>query len=235
MERLQKLIAAAGHCSRRAAEELIRDGRVRVNGKVVRELGTKASADDEIEIDGEPLKVPRRHRYVVLNKPEGYVTTRHDPDGRPTVYDLLYQDDAGLHPVGRLDRDTLGLLLLTNDGELTHRLTHPSFQVERAYHVCTRPWPDKRLLSRLRKGVELEDGLARPVACSIPLPDTVEVVMTEGRNREVRRMFEALGLEVLLLRRVRLGSLTLGKLKLGKARPLKPEEVSGLRALVGLE
>jgi len=234
MERLQKLIAAAGLCSRRAAEEMIRAGRVKVNGQVVRELGTKASADDRIDVDGEPLARPRRLRYVLLHKPTGCVTTRDDPAGRATVYDLLFDDDRILHPVGRLDFDTAGLLLLTNDGELTERLTHPRYGIERAYRVVTKPRPNERFVKALRRGVELEDGLAKPTAVRLAAPDTVELTLTEGRNREVRRMVEALDHEVLALVRVRYGPLHLGHVKPGKARPLRPDEVARLRAAVGL-
>lgn len=234
MERLQKLIAAAGVCSRRAAEERITAGRVKLNGQVVRELGTKASETDRIEVDGVELDIPKRHRYVLLNKPPGYVTTRSDPQRRPTVYDLLFREDEALHPVGRLDQETGGLLLLTNDGELTYRLTHPRYQIEKSYHVWTRPWPKPNRLRDVRRGVELDDGPARPKSASIAAPDCWEVTLTEGRNREVRRLFEALGYDVLLLRRIRLATLELGSLKEGKARPVRPHEVERLRQAAGL-
>ncbi|MBI2301126.1 MAG: rRNA pseudouridine synthase [Armatimonadetes bacterium] len=234
MERLQKLIANAGVCSRRAAEKLILAGRVTVNGRVVTELGSGAEPSDEVAVDGDVITVPKRHRYVALHKPAGVVTTRKDPEGRETVYDLLYAEDVALHPVGRLDRDSTGLLLLTNDGELTHRLTHPRYGVEKVYQVWTRPWPQKAMLAKLRRGVELEDGPAVPKAARIAAPDSYEVTVAEGRNREVRRIFEALGLEILLLRRVRIGPIGLGHLKEGKARPLRPDEVDRLRELVGL-
>ncbi len=235
MERLQKLIAAAGEYSRRAAEELIVAGRVTVNGEVVTTLGTKASPEDTIRIDGELLNLPKRFRYVMLHKPDGYVTTKSDPEGRPTIYDLLFEDDRTLHPVGRLDRDTLGLLLLTNDGELTYRLTHPRYEVTKTYQVWLKPWPKKPLLKALRHGVELDDGLAKPKSVRFADPQSLELVLSEGRNREVRRMMEALEHEVVMLQRIAMGPLTLGRLKPGKARPLKPEEVSRLRQAVGLE
>lgn len=235
MQRLQKLIAGAGLCSRRAAEKLIAAGRVTVNGQVITELGSKADpAADTIEVDGVALEVPRRSRYVLLNKPAGYLTSKGDPDGRPTVYDLLFPDDAPLNPVGRLDQATCGLLLLTSDGELANRLLHPRYGVERVYHVWTRPWPKPRDLSRVKKGVVLDDGLAKPLRARIAAPDCFEVVLGEGRNREVRRMFEALGFEVLLLRRIQFGPLTLGRLKEGKARPLRPDEIERLRESVEL-
>ncbi len=234
MERLQKLISAAGVCSRRAAEQLILEGRVTVNGAVVRELGTKAAAHDVVAVDGQPIRVPKRWRYVVLHKPTGVVTTRQDPQTRATIYDLLYDDDRALHPVGRLDYDTSGLLLLTNDGELTHRLTHPSYEIERVYQVRLRRRPTKALLRLLRRGVELEDGPAKPRSVTTLDPDTIELTLAEGRNREVRRLIEAVGAEVVTLTRTRYGSLHLGKLKPGKARPLRDDEVRALRRLVGL-
>lgn len=234
MERLQKVIAAAGVCSRRAAERLIVAGRVSVNGEVVTELGTTVKPDDVIAVDGQVVPSRRRLRYVMLNKPAGFVTTRRDPAGRPTVYDLLFESDAELHTVGRLDRDTTGLLLLTNDGALTYRLTHPRYEVTKTYRVWTRPWPKPELLKSLRAGVMLEDGPAVPQRVSLPAPDCLELVLVEGRHREVRRMIEALGLQVLLLRRVALGPLSLGRLKEGKARPLSPREVLRLRAAAGL-
>jgi len=235
MERLQKLIAAAGKYSRRAAEELIVAGRVSVNGQVVTELGTKATAEDDIRIDGESIALPKRFRYVMLYKPEGYVTTKKDPADRLTIYDLLFDEDRMLHPVGRLDKDTLGLLLLTNDGELTYRLTHPSFEIPKTYQVWLKPWPKKPLVKALRKGVELEDGLAKPESVKFLGAEAIELVLKEGRNREVRRMMEALDHEVVQLQRVALGPLELGRLKLGKARPLNHDEIQRLRAAVGLE
>ncbi len=206
-----------------------------LNGQLVTQLGTKAGPDDVITVDGQPLRVPKRHRYVLLHKPAGYVTTRHDPSGRPTVYDLLYDEDALLHPVGRLDRDTTGLLLLTNDGDLTARLTHPRYEVERAYRVLLDPWPTRKLLKRLRQGVDLEDGLVKPRSVTPSGPGMVELVLCEGRNREVRRLFEAVGHQVMALHRCRYGTVLLGRVKEGKARPLKPDEVARLKALVGLE
>lgn len=235
MERVQKLVAAAGVCSRRAAEQLIRDGRVRVNGKVVTELGTKAAPTDIIEVDGQRIDPGVKLRYVILHKPVGVVTTRSDPAGRPTVYDLLYDIDRTLHTVGRLDYDSSGLLLLTNDGELTHRLTHPRWGVEKLYRVVTKPWPSEQALRQLRDGVELDDGPARAKQVRHIHADTAEIVLAEGRTRQVRRMFEAVGLEVLLLQRRRFGPLELGELRVGGARPLKIGELKRLRAAVGLE
>ena len=234
MERLQKLIAAAGICSRRAAEQLILGGRVRVNGRVIRELGSKASPTDLIEVDGEPIGRALRHRYIMLHKPAGFMSTRSDPEGRRTVYDLRYAEDRVLHTIGRLDWDSSGLLLLTNDGELTHRLTHPSFGIEKLYRVATKPWPTEKYMRLLRRGVELEDGPAKVKKARYLHADTCEITIAEGRNREVRRLFEAVGCDVLYLCRMQFGPLTLGRLREGGARPLKPEEVDRLRDAVGL-
>ena len=198
------------------------------------QLGSQAEPTDRIEIDGELISAPLRLRHVLFNKPEHIVCTRNDPEGRPTVYDLLFESDHGLHTVGRLDFESCGLLLLTNEGELTHRLTHPRWEVPKTYRVGTKPWPNAELMRRLRAGVELEDGPARATSARYLAFDTCELTLTEGRNREVRRMFEALGLEVLYLCRLSYGPLTLGHLKPGKARPLRTEEVERLRAVVEL-
>jgi pseudouridine synthase len=214
---------------------MIEAGRVRVNGRVVKELGTKAEPTDVIEIDGQPLAKPQRLRYVMLYKPLNVVTTRGEPQNRPTIYDCLFAEDRILHPVGRLDFDSCGLLVLTNDGELTHRLTHPSYEVPKVYRVCTKPWPNRELMRDLVRGVELDDGAARAIAARYVAFDTCELTLTEGRNREVRRMFALSEREVTYLCRTSYGPLSLGRLKPGKARPLRPDEVARLRAAVGLE
>jgi 23S rRNA pseudouridine2605 synthase len=234
-ERLQKIMAAAGVASRRASEELIAAGRVSVNG-VVSALGDKADAErDTVELDGERINVNPDLVYVMLNKPQGVVTTADDPDGRPTVVDLVNLPQR-LFPVGRLDQDTEGLLLLTNDGELAHALTHPSFEVERCY-VALVPAPvRKHVLAALRAGVELDDGLARPKRARILGEERskalLEVVMTEGRKREVRRMLGNLGLKVERLARVRYGEVELGDLRQGRWRFLTQKEIGALHAAV---
>ena len=231
-ERLQKALSAAGVASRRRAEDLIVAGRVRVNGAVAT-LGDRVdAATDVVEVDGERVTLDTTLRYVLLNKPQGVVSTTSDPEGRPTVTDLINLPDR-LYPVGRLDRDTEGLLLLSNDGDLVHRLLHPSFGVERTYLALV-PGPVRRdVLGRLRAGVQLDDGPARPrrvrVAEQHAGRAVLEVVMTEGRKREVRRMLAEVGLPVERLARVAFGGVELGDLRQGKWRFLTDPEVNRLR------
>lgn len=232
-ERLQKVLAAAGIASRRASEELIAEGRVLVNGEVAR-LGMKVdAAKDVVMVDGERVNVDPDLTYIMLNKPQGVITTADDPQGRPTVFDLINLSQR-LFPVGRLDQDTEGLLLLTNDGELTHALTHPSFEVERTY-VALVPGPvRKKPLAQLRAGVELEDGMARPKRARVLGEERsralLEIVMTEGRKREVRRMLAELGFTVERLARVAYGDVELGDLRQGKWRFLTQSEIASLHA-----
>ena len=240
-ERLHKVLAHAGVASRRAAERMIRDHRVRVNGALVIELGTQVDpARDRIEVDGRPLaRAEAAHQYVALNKPTGVVSTAHDPERRPTVVDLVHSTRR-LYPVGRLDIDSEGLVLMTDDGELTFRLTHARFGVEKEYHVLvTCPDLGEHVVDQLRKGVLLEDGLARAVRANVlkvsPRGGLLRVVLVEGRQRQVRRMLAALDCGVEHLQRVRIGSLLLGDLEPGQHRALRPREVEALRAAVGLE
>ncbi len=242
-ERLHKVLAHAGVASRRAAERLIREQRVRVNGALVIELGTQVDpTHDRIEVDGHPLaRVETAHQYLALNKPTGVVSTAHDPERRPTVVDLVHAARR-VYPVGRLDIDSEGLVLLTDDGELTFRLTHARFGIEKEYQVhvmCTDSDFGERHLEQLRRGVMLEDGLARAVRASIVRSTahaaTVRVVLVEGRQRQVRRMLAAVGCGVESLQRVRIGPLLLGDLKSGEHRPLRKREVEALREAVGLE
>jgi pseudouridine synthase len=234
-ERVQKVLAAAGIASRRACEELIAHGRVTVNGEVV-ELGAKCDpTSDVIAVDGERVNTDPDKLYVLLNKPRGVVTTADDPQGRPTVVDLVNLPQR-LYPVGRLDQDTEGLLLLTNDGELTHQLLHPSFEVERTY-VALVPGPvRKKALAQLREGIELEDGIARARRARVLEEERgralIELVMIEGRKREVRRMFGALGLTVERLARVAYAGVELGDLRQGKWRFLTQSEIGKLHAAV---
>lgn len=231
LERIQKILAAAGVASRRASEELIAQGRVTVDGRRA-ELGMKADpTTSDIRVDGERVNVDPDRVYVMLNKPRGVVTTVDDPEGRPTVLDLVNLPQR-LFPVGRLDMDTEGLLLLTNDGELAHALTHPSFEVPRVYLALV-PGPVRRpVLDQLRAGVELEDGIARPVSVSIAEEARgrvlIEIVMAEGRKREVRRMLGAVGLTVERLARVAYGGVELGELRQGKWRFLTQREIGRL-------
>ena len=232
--RLHKLLAEAGVASRRAAERLIVEGRVHVNGVPVVELGAHADpAQDRIEVDGRPLPRAGPKRYVLLHKPRGYLTTREDPRGRPRVFDLLPELGVRFHSVGRLDYDAEGLLLLTNDGDLTFRLTHPRHGVRRVYQVLVsgRLGPDT--LPALQRGVVLDDGPARVDRARV-LGDApagrhwVELELSEGRYREVKRLCRAVGLLVERLRRVTFGSLELGDLAEGQWRELGAVEVARL-------
>lgn len=233
VERLQKVLAHAGVGSRRAVEDLIREGRVAVNGRVAT-LGDRVDpARDRVEVDGARVPLHPGSRYFALNKPRGVVTTARDPGRRPDV-STYYPPGPRVFPVGRLDRETEGLLLLTNDGELANRLTHPRYGVEKEYLAEVEGTPSPRIATRLERGVDLEDGTAR--ARSARLSGTsrgrsaVRLVMTEGRKREVRRMLEAVGLPVRRLVRVRVGPIRLGRLPPGEVRPLSPEEVRALWA-----
>lgn len=236
--RLNRYIAQAGLCSRRKADELIAAGLVTVNGAVVTELGTRVEPGDRVEVEGKPIR-PQALEYVLLNKPKDTITTVEDERDRSTVMDLL--DDAarerGVVPVGRLDRDTTGALLLTNDGDLAHRLMHPRYHVEKLYVVrADRPVaPDD--LARLVEGVELDDGSARADQAAFTSDDRREVglALHEGRNRQVRRMMAALGYEVERLDRVQYAGLTLEGLRRGRWRRLKPYEINRLRRLVKLK
>ncbi|MEA3402743.1 MAG: pseudouridine synthase [Armatimonadota bacterium] len=239
MERLQKLLARAGLGSRRSCEELIREGRVTVNGQVVRELGAKASPDDDIRVDGQPVEIPEGYIYLALNKPPGYVTTRDDTHGRPTVMDLVPEHlRTRIYPVGRLDQDTTGLLLLTDDGDLTQRLLHPRHHVEKEYLADVEGTPPESQLRRLRSGIELEDGPTQPAGVVLVATEGGEtrlrITITEGRNRQVRRMCDAIGHPVRRLKRVRMGPLRLGELSLGEVRPLTEGQVQALRQAVQL-
>lgn len=234
-ERLQKIIAAAGITSRRAAEEMILDGRVSVNGVVVTELGTKADlASDRITVDGVLLRPTEKLYYVLLHKPAGYVTSLKDPQGRQLVTELVQDVGARLFPVGRLDYNSEGLLLMTNDGEWANRLMHPRHQVDKEYHVRVRGKVDPQQIRRLVEGVELEDGHASGASVRLLKADQsndwLSITIREGRNRQVRRMCSAVGLSVVRLRRIRYGNLTLGGLKPGEYRLLTTEEAQSLDA-----
>lgn len=243
VERLQKILSNAGVASRRVAEELILSGRVAVNGEVLNTLGARADlATDEVTVDGVPV-VKESYRYFVLNKPMGFISTASDEMNRETVLDLVPIGDIQLHPVGRLDRDSEGLLILTNDGHLTDLLTHPRYEVEKEYLVGIDSMPSQRDMERLVRGIESEGERLRAAAVraavappSAPGEESqgaaswLVITLKEGRNREIRRMVEALGRQVLLLRRIRLGPLLLGDLSSGAFRELTPEELDGLYA-----
>lgn len=229
--RLNAYLARAGVASRRAADELIKAGRVTVNGRGG-ELNTFVSSGDAVQVDGREVG-KQRLRYVLLHKPRGTITTARDPRGRPTVVDLV-GGATRIVPVGRLDRDTTGVLLLTNDGPLAHRLAHPRYEVEKAYVVDVEGEPDDDVLRALAEGVELEDGPTAPARVRRLGPSRLELVLHEGRNRQVRRMLEAVGHPVTRLRRSRYAGLSAGRLRRGEWRELTREEVSRLRRQVGL-
>jgi pseudouridine synthase len=240
--RLQKILSAAGVASRRAAEKLIVEGRVSVNGETITQLGTRADPDaDDIRVDGRRIGRPKR-RYIALHKPRGYVTTRSDPEHRKTVLDLLGLQEY-LYPVGRLDYDSEGLLLLTNDGELAARLMHPRYGVEREYEARVRGVPEPAALRRLAQGVRIEGRRTAPADVRLVEAgrgargdqSIISVVLHEGRTRQVRKMCEAMGHPVVRLRRVRVGPIRLGALGPGEFRNLTREEVRQLeKAATGL-
>jgi 23S rRNA pseudouridine2605 synthase len=234
-ERLQKVLARAGFGSRRVCEDLIDDGRVTVNGSTA-VLGSRVRTEsDEVAVDGVPIGVAPGLVHYLLNKPTGVVTTAEDTHGRPTVLDMVPAEPR-VHPVGRLDLDTEGLLLLTNDGTLTHRLTHPSFGVEKEYLAEVEGRPSRGALRALREGVELDDGPTAPAAAALVSDNVIRLTIHEGRNRQVRRMCEAVGHPVVRLVRTRIGPLRDQKLRPGEWRALTTDEVRELeRAASGVD
>ncbi|MBA3528073.1 MAG: rRNA pseudouridine synthase [Propionibacteriaceae bacterium] len=231
--RLQKVLAAAGIASRRASENLITEGRVEVNGRVVTEQGVRVDPEsDVVRVDGSRIPPPRRHIYVVFNKPRGVVTTMDDPEGRPTLADYLVGRKERLFHVGRLDTDTEGLLILTNDGDLAYKLAHPSFTVPKTYLAEVTGVVTQSTLKKLRAGVTLEDGPLVP--SSVKLVSTakerslVKITLHEGRNRVVRRTMESVGHPVRRLSRIGIGPVRLGTLQVGALRDLTQEELGGL-------
>lgn len=235
VERLQRILARAGYGSRRSCEELIVEGRVTLNGTVAT-LGDRADpVEDEVRVDGLDVNLDPNVKYYVLHKPLGVVTTMRDPQGRPDIRAFL-PEGPRIFPVGRLDRDTEGLLLLTNDGDLANALTHPRFAVEKEYLAEVEGVPTPKHVGQLRRGVELEDGLARAKSARLAGRSgdrgAVRLVMTEGRKREVRRLLAAVGLPVTRLVRVRVGEVRLGGLAPGERRELTLDEVVALRRVV---
>ncbi|MBP1988934.1 pseudouridine synthase [Paenibacillus eucommiae] len=235
MERLQKVLAEAGIASRRKSEEIITAGRVQVNGEVVTTLGVKVDPElDEIEVDGRLINQQKKI-YVLLNKPKGVITSSADPEGRRLVTDFLPGIKERIYPVGRLDYDTEGLLLLTNDGEFAHLLTHPKHHVPKTYQATVKGVPHGTILDKLRNGIELEDGMTSPaeVEYADVNPDKkesiVQITIYEGRNRQVRRMFEAVSFPVIRLRRIQFGPIFLTGVPRGKYRHLTVNEVKELK------
>jgi 23S rRNA pseudouridine2605 synthase len=236
LERIQKILAKAGIASRREAERMVAEGRVSVNGKVVRALGFKADPSmDYIKVDGRRLAPFEPKVILILNKPRGYLSTVKDPKGRPTVLDLLKDVKWRIYPIGRLDFDAEGLLLLTNDGDLAYLLSHPRFSIPKTYWVKVAGVPEEKKLKWLKRGVMLEDGRAKAVSCSLirrrEKNSWVRVVVTEGRNHLVKRMFSAIGHTVLKLKRTEYGPIQLGDLAFGQFRYLTQTEMEKLKKI----
>ncbi|WP_449620287.1 23S rRNA pseudouridine(2605) synthase RluB [Robertmurraya sp. Marseille-Q9965] len=236
MERLQKVIAHAGFASRRKAEQLIIDGQVKVNGKVVKELGLKVSPTDRVEVNGIPVE-KEEPIYFLFYKPRGVISSVMDDKGRKVVTDFLPELKQRVYPVGRLDYDTSGLILLTNDGEFANLLMHPKNEIQKVYVAKIKGIPSREKIRGLERGVQLEDGKTAPARAKVISIDKkkqtaiVELAIHEGRNRQVRRMFEAIGHPVMKLKRESYGFLTLKGLNVGDMRELTPHEVKQLRAL----
>lgn len=238
-ERLQKVLAHAGIGSRRSCEQMIVDGRVEVNGEVVTELGRRVDpAVDVIHVDGGRVVLDADHLTVAFNKPVGVVSTMSDPDGRPALGDFMKRYNTRLFHVGRLDADTQGLILLTNDGDLAQRLAHPSWEVPKTYLASVNGRVPRGLVKRLKEGVELEDGIARADAVTIkeaaPMASIIEITLHDGRNRLVRRMLEAVGHPVIELVRTQVGPIRLGDLRSGRSRIITGAELRSLMSSVGM-
>ena len=229
--RINKFLAECGVCSRRAADKLIEDGAVKINGKVC-SLGDEASVDDSVTVNGKKVGTVKKYDYYIMNKPKGYITSVKDDKGRKTVMDLMPSGEKRLFPVGRLDYDTEGLLILTNDGELTYKLTHPKNEVPKTYLVKTEKAITDEELSKLRGGVYI-DGV-KTKKCNVRVIENkkeyakLHITITEGRNRQVRKMFEAVGHNVAFLKRIKIGELTLSGLDRGEVRKLSPTEIEYL-------
>lgn len=239
-QRINRILSLAGVTSRRKADEFIQGGRVVLNGQRIYELGTKAVwGTDSIKLDGNEIPGPSDRIYLMLNKPFGYITSLSDPEGRPVVTDLIKDIRHRLYPVGRLDFDSIGLLLLTNDGDFSYRLTHPGYHVSRTYKVTVDGRVNEETLRKLRDGVQLDDGFSGTSKAGLLRQSgprsTIRITVTQGRNRIVRRMVEAAGCKVIQLMRTGFGGLELGNLKIGKYRYLTPEETAGLKHSVGLK
>lgn len=238
--RLEKYLALAGVASRRGAKAMIREGRVSVNDTVVLEPGSPLDETrDVVRVDGQRVRPQKNRVYLLLNKPRGYLTTVRDPQGRKTIYDLLPPMTERVVPVGRLDYDTEGLLLLTNDGELAYRLLHPRFKVPKTYHATVRGVPSEETLNRLRKGIFLEGKKTAPAQVTLVHTNgnnaQIRLVLYEGRKRQVREMLRAIGHPVKRLRRIQFGPLSLSRLPKGCFRPLTPWELRSLRRSAGME
>lgn len=240
MERLQKVLAHAGVASRRAAEQMILDGKVQVNNTVVKELGIKVDPEkDVILVNGKPITKEQK-RTLMFFKPLGVITAMSDPEGRRTVADFFEEVPERVYPVGRLDYNTDGLLIMTNDGELAKRMMHPRYELKKTYSLVTRGIPKEEELDRLRAGIRLEDGMTAPAEIEVIYRDKVkeeakiEIIIHEGRNRQVRRMFERIGYPVKRLRRIQIGPLTLKAMRKGEFRDLTDREMTRLLDELGM-
>lgn len=235
MERLQKVIAQAGIASRRKAEELIKDGKVKVNGEVIKELGTKVSESDKVEVNNKPIEKETKE-YYLLNKPRGVITTTNDEHGRKTVTDLI-ETSARIYPVGRLDYDTTGAILLTNDGEFANILMHPSNKIDKVYLAKLEGIIKGEQINALKNGIMLDDVLVKASRVKLKKVNQenstsmVEITIHEGKNHQVKKMFESIGYDVLKLKRERYAFLTLDGLKSGEYRKLSPKEIKKLYSL----
>ncbi len=230
--RLQKYLAHAGVASRRTAEEMIKQGRVAVNNIVVENMGFTVTNDDYITVDGKPVNIEEEKVYILLNKPVGYVSTSKDQFGRPTVLDLVKDVGKRLYPVGRLDYDTSGLILLTNDGDFTYRLTHPKHEINKVYEAVISGFPEKSEIKSFESGLKIEDYQTSPAKFLVlekqGINTLVRITIHEGKNRQVRKMCEAIGHKVLTLKRIQMGPIALGNLPQGKWRHLSDKEIKML-------
>ncbi|HPV14094.1 MAG TPA: pseudouridine synthase [Candidatus Cloacimonadota bacterium] len=234
--RLNRYLALHGYSSRRKAEELIKAGRVSLNGEICTELATKVDpATDKVSVDGMEIKSSGEKLYLILNKPKGYVVTHSDEMQRPTIFDLLPPEAKGMNYAGRLDKNSEGLLLLTNDGELINRLTHPSFKVEKVYKAVITPPINKKSIQMLRQGVPIQAGTTAPAGVFVKEQKegsmVLKIVIYEGRKRQIRQMIEAVGSKVMNLKRLQFGPITLKNLPLGHWRPLTPGEIRSLKSI----
>jgi len=238
-ERLQKVMAEYGVASRRKSEEIIYAGRVKVNGRLVTEPGLKIDKErDVIEVDGNIIKSPEKKIYILLNKPSGYITSVKDQFGRPTVLDLLKEISTRVFPIGRLDYDTEGLLILTNDGELTYKITHPRHSIDKTYRALVRGEVNGDDIKIFERGMAIEDYVTAPAKMEIVRyskgNSVIDITIHEGRNRQVRKMCSAIGHDVIRLRRIKIGDIGLGGLKTGEWRYLKDSEIRYLKKLGGV-
>jgi pseudouridine synthase len=236
--RLNRILSLAGIASRRKADDLIKAGRIRINDQIAKEPGTQACwGQDRIQLDGKEIPQPSHRIYLMLNKPFGYICSLRDPEGRPVVTELLKDISERVYPVGRLDFDSLGLLLLTNDGEWAHRLAHPKFRVAKTYKVSCKGWIKDQVLQQLTDGIHLEDGFIKPTKISLlerkSQRSLLRITITSGRSRIIRRMLESQGHEVLQLIRIGFGALELGDLKIGQYRHLANQELEALQKMIG--